>query len=195
MHITAEQTLRCLVSLFIYVWCGILVAIVVIAIVTSRRERWKERRKWLVSLIIAPLCLYILAVIGSWFWLQSAANRFFDGLANQKLTRLVIQAGGVSKEINDEEAIRNLLNILRQAPRVAAHHSHTSHEYQLDFPEINYAFTLGPDSEVENEYWLFWDDYPGFQAKVSHIAPLRQLRSPRLTDWLNKHVTLSVAPF
>jgi hypothetical protein len=187
MHIVAEQIMRLCMSLFVYVWIALFLGVAGVAVLTSFSRKWRERRKLLVWVLLGPLLFYLTSFAASCAGMQLAANAWFDGSFERQVTRLVISSDSGSIEIHDLSVIRELLELLRNEPRVRAHHSHSTSEYQLAFPEIGYAFTLGADSEVEHEYWLYWDRYPGFdEENVSHIGPLRQVRSAEVTSWLDR---------
>jgi hypothetical protein len=186
VDIAAEQLLRLLTSLFLYVWWGILLSVVLIAVVTAhpRRERLRKR---LIGVVLAATFLYLLSTAGTFFVFLGSANARFDSLAGQGLTKLTITTKEGTSEVTEAASVRELLTLLRTEPQVGAHHSHPVNKYQLTFPEVGYVYSLGLDSDVPDEYWLHWDSYPGFRTKVEHIIPLRQVRSAAVTRWLQRH--------
>jgi hypothetical protein len=91
-------------------------------------------------------------------------------------------------EIDDPAAITDLLAILRDANPVSAHHSSPRMSYDLFFPEIAYRYSLRPDSDVRDEYWLDWAGYPGSDPHRPPIATLRQVQSEQIGAWLARYV-------
>jgi hypothetical protein len=84
--------------------------------------------------------------------------------------------------------ISNLLSLICQGRKVSAHHTHPVDKLELFLPAAGYSYSLGKDSEVEDEFWFDWVSYLGSDPSISTITTVRHFRSPELTAWLKQNL-------
>jgi hypothetical protein len=105
-------------------------------------------------------------------------------LAENPPASLTVTDGSSTRVVTDSEDIREFLLLLIEPEVVHYHHSHPEAGIELHFADRTRTYTLSPDSQVPDEYWLKLDTGtdPGLTLKLLH--------SQDLTSWLARHALL-----
>lgn len=159
--------------LFLPVWLTIVAGGILMGIGVQRGLIEKERAERIGTRTGIVIACYIFSVIGTSLFSSHVRNRAWEAMLARHPSRLILTApaGGQSVEINDPNAIDQLLTIVVKTRRVWAHHSHDIPEVTMDFPEFGRKGSLGRDSENQHEFW----------------GPLGQFRSEELEQWLQTY--------
>lgn len=120
----------------------------------------KNQRKTLKHGIILLSQLFLTWFIGFgslWIIQNEARHEFLEFLDQPDLK---IEING--KPLNPESS-ELVLDILKSTRDIDAHHSHSSEEQQLKLSIRSSHDTIDilieQDSEIETEYWIYWDKY------------------------------------
>ena len=142
-------------SIFLYVFIlgfiGFILHILNKAMISIKRKR--------ISLgLIMVILLFFFGVtdlISTWI-VQSRARVELRTFLNQP--NLTVKKNG---EIMDRIYGNQILNELKSIRIVISHHSKTIRNIELDiYSEIDTVkLTLRKDSDIETEYWVYWDKY------------------------------------
>jgi hypothetical protein len=175
METFLSKLLTALAWLFLPMWLTIVVGGIVLGIRESRGLIDRNRAKAIGARIAIIFVCYYFMIVGSSLLLGHLNARAWESMLAQHPTRLILTApdGGQSIEINDRNAIDQLLTIVVKTKHVWAHHSHDIPEVTLNFPEFSRTGSLGRDSEKQHEFW----------------GPLGQFQSEELERWLQTYWT------
>ena len=94
---------------------------------------------------------------------------------------LILSDGVSTQVVTDPMDLREFLLLLVEPEVVHYHHSHPEAGIDLQFSDQTSTYTLSPDSQVPDEYWLelVTDTDSGPTIKLFH--------SKGLTSWLARH--------
>ncbi|MCH8241672.1 MAG: hypothetical protein IH897_03550 [Planctomycetes bacterium] len=82
-------------------------------------------------------------------------TQLWNGFLHRKdASELVFQSGRRSVTVTERGEIEMFLSLLRESRKVSAHHSHPMTEIQLTVGDHGYRYSIGPDSDHENEFWI-----------------------------------------
>jgi hypothetical protein len=98
---------------------------------------------------------------------------------------LVFQGPGEPVAVTDPEEVESFVSLLIGADHVHYHHSHPVGELSVSFEGRSEKYTLGPDSQNQDEYWF--DLVPGPNTELVWGPTIKLLRSPDMTDWLTRN--------
>jgi hypothetical protein len=75
---------------------------------------------------------------------------------------------------------KEIIEILSTVERVSAHHSHPTKEIIIELEYIDQfsKIYLNKDSEIENEYWVFWDKY-----ELTQNNEIGRITSSKIKDY------------
>jgi hypothetical protein len=170
MEVFLPKVLNVLAWLFLPMWLTIFVGGILLGIGESRGLVSRDRAHAIGLRVAIIFFCYYIAIVGSSLLLDHVRANAWRKMLAQHPSRLILTApiGGNSVEIDDPNAINQLLTIVVKTKHVWAHHSHDIPEVTLNFPEFDRKGSLGRDSQNEHEFW----------------GPLGQFRSEELDQWL-----------
>jgi hypothetical protein len=173
---------------FILFWAAGIAAIVLYLALT-RRHRERDWAESLPAILFAAIGAYVISCLIGAKLLDHYANKHLKEFSHQRITSLIIDAKEKEITIKDPGVINTLLKIMASArPAGTWHHSYPVEEISLFFPQSGYQYSLGKDSDVNDEYWLEWLRYRGSDPAVVSITVVKKFRSRALKRWLRNHV-------
>ena len=79
----------------------------------------------------------------------------WTGFLNRKeASVLVFQSSRRSVSVTERGKIEMFFALLQESRRVSAHHSYPMTEIQLTVGDHGYRYSIAPDSDHENEFWI-----------------------------------------
>ncbi len=104
-----------------------------------------------------------------------------SALAENPPDSLSLSDGVSTQVVTDPLDIREFLLLLVESELIHYHHSHPEAGIDLHFADHASMYSLSPDSQIPDEYWLELDTGDGSKPTI------KLFRSPGLTTWLARH--------
>ncbi|MBX7149941.1 hypothetical protein K1X76_12805 [bacterium] len=139
-----------------------------------------------------------LVVVGIWgfvffcyiFFLAQSKNlidndrlqKFISLTKSAKSIQLVYSPKGLITIRNIEDIV-SLGQTIERAERNGPHHSYAIHRIKLFFPDLEFIYVIGQDSDNKDEYHLFLNCKDCADQTAYEVA---QFFSPELTQWFKR---------
>lgn len=162
---------------------------VLYAIAVHRRGEDDSLAKFFFRAGIAAFLMGFFGLAFTLVALQSEARLTLSSLFDDPKRTIVISGDGVQSHGTTltRESVEGLATAINDSRSVLSHHSGPVTLYYIHFVEAGYVFRLSADSANQDEYWLHWTSYPGFEQNYE-ISQVRQFRSEELTRWNKENV-------
>ena len=143
-------------------------------------SRWGKTRRarWLQGLCLFGIgSIIVLIIVSS----EMANTELWTGFMNRmESSVLVFQSGRRSVTVTERGQIEMFFSLLRESRKVSAHHSYPLTEIQLTVGDKGYRYSIGPDSDHENEFWI--DDWSC--ESCDGARTIAQVKSRSLVEYL-----------
>lgn len=172
------------IAMLIFIACG-----ASYAIIAERRGEDSRLAKFFFRAMFGVVFLCVFLVGFSQFALRLSSHASLSKLFDDSRQTVVISLDGIESHgvTLPRESVEELAATIDGSISVLAHHSAPETLYFIHFVEAGYVFRMSEDSAIDNEYWLHWISYPGFD-KNYEISEVRHFHSDELTLWNKKHI-------
>ncbi len=164
-------------DLVIFVWIACI--LLPIGIIAFFAPMPREKR-----LIFVSIVAFIGIMIPLLWFSRWQSVKLFDQLTQQTFTQIIFQTEKQEAVIKDPAEISTFLRILKTAPEVWGHHSSPVGKVIVIFAGRQERFSLGADSQKQDEYWFMLEPY----------TYIKQFHSEDMTLWLRQNALPLIKP-
>lgn len=172
-------------SALFFVPFGWALVVILVRLSRWRKARWVRLLEWVTFFGIGSFIVLIFVIS------EMANTELWTGLMDRRqASAIVFQSGRRAVTVTERGKIEMFFSLLRESRKVSAHHSYPLTEIQLTVGDDGYRYSIGPDSEHENEFWI--DDWSCDSCDGGRT--IAQFESRRLSEYLRKLQMLEPLP-